>query len=351
MDRFWKHRTYFLRLLRRIIRKGRRGLYRIAGGVVKDPAQAEFAKVLRKAAEVNASLIWLGYGNISYDLLKYIKSRSSYKVVVDTDSVWSRFVLRGIDFAGTHEERERISRRGTAKQEEERWGTRLADATTAVSEIDAEYYRTLTDDPAKVHLFSNAVDLDNYRDVPASPEGFRKPAIFAAGSFWQGSPMEDAVRWLLSEVRPLVMSQRSDVHWYVVGRQSDTVLADVHEPDVTITGEVPSVLPYLRHASVAVVPLRFESGTRFKILEAGACGVPVVSTTLGAEGIPTVNGEHLLIADDPVAFADAIIRVMNDLPLASRLASNLRKLVSESNGLPALAREGEKILHALLKST
>jgi glycosyltransferase involved in cell wall biosynthesis len=107
---------------------------------------------------------------------------------------------------------------------------------------------------------------------------------------------------------------------------------------------VDSVLPYLCHADVALVPLHFESGTRFKILEAGACGVPQVSTTLGAEGIPVVDGRDILIADRPEAFAGAILRLLEDKPLAARLAESCERLVREQFSVPRLGRDAKSIL-------
>jgi glycosyltransferase involved in cell wall biosynthesis len=115
-------------------------------------------------------------------------------------------------------------------------------------------------------------------------------------------------------------------------------------PNVTVTGRLESVLPYLCNTDVALVPLKFESGTRFKILEAGACKVPLVSTTLGAEGIPVVDGEHILIADDPMSFADAIIRLLENRSLANRLAVNCQDLVKEKYSVETLLLEAKRIL-------
>jgi glycosyltransferase involved in cell wall biosynthesis len=93
--------------------------------------------------------------------------------------------------------------------------------------------------------------------------------------------------------------------------------------------------------------LKFESGTRFKILEAGACGIPLVSTTLGAEGLPVIHEEHILLADDPAGFADAIVRLIGDKQLAERLASNCRELVRTSYSVESLRREAAHILALL----
>lgn len=314
---------------------------------VDHDSPAIFREVLRMADAVNADVIWLGYGNISYPFLKYIKSHTAYKVVLDTDSVWSRFVLRGLPYAKDVAERERIEKSGREKEGEERWGTRLADVTTAVSEVDAEYYRGLAASPRQVQLFSNVIDVNSYEHAPAAADNLKKPCIYLAGTFGPRSPMDDAARWVINGVLPLVRKQIPDVHFYIVGTGSQETLADITDPEITILGKLPSVLPYLCHADVALVPLRFESGTRFKILEAGACGIPVVSTTLGAEGLPVVNEQHLLIGDEPQTFTDGIVRLIRDRAYALKLAGNLRKLVREQNSIASLAQEAHHILQYL----
>jgi len=277
-------------------------------------------QVLAIADRIVADVIWLGYGNLSYTLLAYLKQHSNYRIVLDTDSVWSRFVLRGLPFAQNEEERRRIEKEGREKEEEERRGSQLADVTTAVSRADAAYYRHVADNPAQVHIFSNVIDIDAYQQVPPPAKQLRRPCIYLAGTFGPRSPMEDAARWFTSNVLHLVRRQIPDVHFYIVGRGSDTTLSDISDSGITTTGELPSVLPYLCHADVALVPLRFESGTRFKILEAGACGIPVVSTTLGAEGIPVTHEYDILIADEPEPFADSIIRLLTDRDFAVEMA-------------------------------
>ena len=349
-DMFFAPSFYKRNLLRRIVRSSINRLSRIFIRRSLLPGSSEhesdYQDLVTRATELGADIIWLGYGNISYPLMKYIKMRSTIPVVVDTDSVWSRYVLRGLPFASNETTRKQIETEGRLKQAEERWGTQLADVTTGVSEVDVQYYRKLTDRPASVCLFSNVIDLDSYSQV-SPPAGFKKPCMYLAGSFWPGSPMEDAARWMLDHVLPLLKRALPDIHFYIVGRGSVKVLSDIHDDSVTIAGEVSSVLPYLTNASVAVVPLRFESGTRFKILEAGACGVPVVSTTLGAEGIPVVNGKDILIADSPEDFARSVISVIRDRQHAVYLGQRLRELVASRFSIKALAREGEDILEYL----
>ncbi|MGB8707608.1 MAG: glycosyltransferase [Dehalococcoidia bacterium] len=338
----------------RYIRLAKAGLNLLSRRIVNRnilPSAQESSKnardLLNVASDINADVVWLGYGNISYPLLKYIKSHSEYKVVLDTDSVWSRFILRGLPFAKSSGERQRIEKVGIEKEEEERWGTQLADVTTAVSEVDAHYYCGLAKYPKQVHLFSNVIDIETYQQTPPLADNFRKPCIYLAGTFGPGSPMEDAARWVIAEVLPLVRRQIPGIHFYIVGIGSGRTLSDINDPNITITGKVPSVLPYLCHADVALVPLRFESGTRFKIMEAGACGIPVVSTTLGAEGLSVTKGKDILIADDPTSFADSIIKLITNHGLALEMAENLRILIHQKYSIKSLVEEGRLILEYL----
>jgi glycosyltransferase involved in cell wall biosynthesis len=108
---------------------------------------------------------------------------------------------------------------------------------------------------------------------------------------------------------------------------------------VEITGQVEDVRPYLSRAKVAVVPLWSGGGTRLKVLEAFAAGRPVVSTTIGAEGIDARDGEHLLLADSPEAFAEAIVRVLVDDALAAGLGSAGRQLAEERYGWGNITRQ------------
>jgi glycosyltransferase involved in cell wall biosynthesis len=149
---------------------------------------------------------------------------------------------------------------------------------------------------------------------------------------------------MLEKVLPRLLRTLPDLHFYIVGSGSDKGFGHLNGPNITATGRLHSVLPYLCHCDVALVPLHFESGTRFKILEAGICGTPLVSTTLGAEGIPVVDGRDILIADEPEAFADAILRLLEDRSLASAISASCAQLVREHFSLRRLARDAEGIL-------
>jgi glycosyltransferase involved in cell wall biosynthesis len=328
----------------RYVRKAQRILRGLAErDVIVD---AEF--LVRHARRRGINIIWFGYGNISFPLIRRVKAMAAeLKLICDTDSVWSRFILRELPYAGWLR-RARIERAGRRKEAQERQWVELCDATTAVSEVDAAYYREKASRPERVHIFSNAIDLSTYENRPPPAPGLRKPCLYLAGTFGHAhSPMDVAARWVVEEVLPRVRQRIANAHLYIVGTGSDRMWGHLRDPGITVTGKLPSVLPYLCHADVALVPLKFESGTRFKILEAGACGVPVVSTTLGAEGLPVADGREVLLADEPDAFADAVVRVIEDRALGARLAAACRAMVHSRYSIDTLEGEARSILGSL----
>jgi len=271
-------------------------------------------------------VVWLGFGGISYDLVP-LKAQTGLPLVLETECVWSRFVLRELPFAADAARRERILRSGRAKEAEERAGGPLVDITTAVSDVDGDYFRSLVADPDRVMLLANVIDVDAYQAPAAVDVRLEQPALVFAGSLSRGTANVDATCWLVDEVLPLVWRRRPDVHVYVVGRSPAPEVVARRGPRVHVTGEVASIVPYLRASVAALVPLRWESGTRFKILEAFACQTPVVSTTLGAEGLAIEPGRHLLQADAPADFAGAILSLVEDPTLRAQLVAPAYDLV------------------------
>jgi polysaccharide biosynthesis protein PslH len=313
---------------------------------IRTARQADY--ILKHIDRRNIDILWFGFGNISYSLMKYIKSkRPNLKIVCDTDSVWSRFILRELPYVSGLR-KFRVRREGLNKEKEERDWVRFCEVTTGVSEVDSDYYRSIAEEKERIHLFSNVIDVETYKIAPPPPTDFKAPSIYLAGSFGHyNSSMDTAARWMLDEVFPLVLKKHPDVHFYIVGNNSELNFGHLNDPSITVTGRLESVLPYLCNTDVALVPLKFESGTRFKILEAGACKVSLVSTVLGAEGIPVIDGEHILLADDPDGFANAIIRLLDDKELANKLAVNCHTLINEKFSVESLVDEVKNILEYL----
>jgi len=320
-----------------------------APSVLGYPPEQDLMAIINYADTNDINIIWFSFGNISYDLMKTIKTiRPNFKIVCDTDSVWSRFVLRELPYETSPERRRQIEQEGHQKEIEEADWVKFCDVTTAVSQVDADYYRSLTADPGRIHIFSNVIDLSSYANPPPPPEDFKKPCIYLAGTFYAPtSPMVRAARWVINEILPLIKQKIPEIHFYIIGNGADHMLADIKRPDITITGKVKSVLPYLCHADVALVPLMFESGTRFKIMEAGACEIPIVSTTLGAEGIPVTHGKDILIADTPEKFAEGTVLLIRDKVFAKQIATNCKHLIEQYYSVDSLVQEAKNILRYL----
>ncbi|MDD5558630.1 glycosyltransferase family 4 protein [Candidatus Methylomirabilis sp.] len=274
--------------------------------------------------------------------------RPAAMIVGDTCSVYSRFVLRELPLVSNPLRRLKIKIRGRKKLREEHILTALADVVTAVSELDAQYFRSIAPNPDRVKLFSNVIDL---RDYAADEQQVVHPdrlSLLLLGSFGhQNSPMDRAAKWMAKEVMPLVLREVPSAHLYIIGRNADKTQANLRSDAITVVGQIPSVVPFLRQAAATLVPLRFESGTRFKILESGAASVPCISTALGAEGIGVTDKVNIIIADTAEEFAAAIVRVLRDPAYARLLGRRLHDLVAERYSLDTQKREGQSIIHFL----
>lgn len=271
--------------------------------------------------------------------------RPDSPIVGDTEAVYSLFLLRELPMVKHPLRWLAIWLRGKKTEAEERALTSRADVVTAVSEVDAEFFRRLSPSPGNVLRFSNVVDLADFTTRVAPPLPLRKPCALLLGSFGHpNSPMDRAARWIAEEIMPLVWQKVPDAHLYIIGRNSQITQTGLNGEHVTVVGQVPSVLPYLQRAALTLVPLRFESGTRFKIVESGAAAVACVSTTLGAEGLDVTHGENILIADDTEGFAAAMVSVLSSPALARELGDRLHELVAKDYSLEKQIREGEMIL-------
>jgi glycosyltransferase involved in cell wall biosynthesis len=207
---------------------------------------------------------------------------------------------------------------------------RRMDCTLVVSEPDRSTLERLGVPPERLAVVPIGVDTD----LPlVRGEQGGSPAILHLGGL-NYPPNLEGLRWFLSQILPCILAQLPDCRLYVVGRDPPRDVMEVGARDrrVSVVGRAPDVEPYLAGASLLAVPLLSGSGMRVKILEAFARGVPVVSTTLGYEGIEAVPGEHLLVADDPGDFADAVVRLAGDELLARRLTKNARRLAEEKYG-------------------
>lgn len=216
-----------------------------------------------------------------------------------------------------------------------------ADATVAVSEADKQAMLAIAPG-AGITVVSNGIDLDAYRPAAAGgeasgtgPDAAQPTFVFTGKMDYR--PNIDAALWFAEEVLPPVVAQEPNACLQLVGMNPHARLDVLRgDPHIMITGAVPDTRPYIAAAAVYVIPMRVGGGTRFKALEAMACGKAIVSTSLGVEGIPVQHGRELLLADTPADFATAVLRLVADLRSAGALQQQLgtaaRRFVEQHYG-------------------
>ena len=238
----------------------------------------------------------------------------------------------------------RLAKRAWTVEDVRRWGRlhrRIGAATSAVvvcSELDAR----------RAGIAGIRVIGNDY-PVPHPPVGrleVSSPPVVVFQGTLRYSPNADAVRYLVDDIGPRLRALVPDVQVRLVGVASKALAELADPPAVTLTGRVPDMTAELARADLVVIPLRYASGTRIKILEAFAHRIPVVSTSVGAEGLAVRPGRHLLVADDPEAFARACAELLRDAALRRSLVDEAHALYLEryqssrvEEEVMALARE------------
>ncbi|MCU1334992.1 MAG: glycosyl transferase, group 1 [Bryobacterales bacterium] len=217
---------------------------------------------------------------------------------------------------------------------ERRWLSQY-DVILAASEDDRRriWHRDVNPD---IRVFPNALP-----EIPR-PHVAEADAIVFSGNL-EYHPNVEAVRWFRARIWPRVRERAPAIEWRLLGSNPAAVAQFTGgDTRIRVVGPVNDAVEHLAEAKVCLAPLLSGSGTRFKILEAWAAGRAVVSTTLGAEGLDARAGEHLLLADNPDDFADAVLRLWNDPALRAQLGDAGRALYEERFTWPAAWRKLEE---------
>jgi glycosyltransferase involved in cell wall biosynthesis len=225
----------------------------------------------------------------------------------------------------------------------ERTVCRQAAHVLTVSQVDEELVR-------------QRFGVQNTSSVPTGVdvEYFERPPnvalshdlVFVGSMDWM--PNIDGVRWFLDEILPIIRRKRPECRVAIVGRRPPAhIAAEAKDPLITITGTVPDVRPFLWESAVSIVPLRVGGGTRLKIFEAMAAGTPVVSTTIGAEGLPVRHGEDIRIADTPDRFAAECLRLLEDAEERRRMSVAGLDLIHSKFSWEQVTRQFEQSLRAV----
>lgn len=224
---------------------------------------------------------------------------------------------------------------------------RQVSAVTFVSEAEADLFRKLAPGAAtNVHAVGNGVDSDFFSPDLASvspfPEGDTTLVFTGAMNYW---PNIDAVLWFVREAWPALSVALPQLRLVVVGMNpAPEIRALESDSRIQVTGTVPDVRPYIRHASVVVAPLRVARGVQNKVLEAMACAKPLVVSDAAALGIDAVDGEHFVLARESAGFVAAVLALISDPARAHALGLAARARVLERFSWDALLSRIDPLL-------
>jgi len=222
-------------------------------------------------------------------------------------------------------------------------------AVLSTSEREATFTRRYAPPGVEVWTVPNGVDTELF--APAQPDGNKRNAILLCSGL-AVYRNRSAALWFARRMFPQIRREVPDAEFWIVGSHPNREIWRLAEtPGIHVTGTVEDVRPYYAMAKVAVAPYRYGEGTKIKVLEAMACGTPVVSTSIGCQGIDVVDGKHLLIADDGVDFSRRVIELLRDPQRAQTLAAAARGLAVEKYSWERLISNLEPKLADLVRRT
>jgi polysaccharide biosynthesis protein PslH len=271
----------------------------------------------------------------------YFTIPSELPLVFDSVDSLSLYMRRAIRLEATWYDKLRMAKSWLgARQFERKYYRRFSDIVFT-SAIDAQYVRRVCP-LSNVTVISNGIDCEYYQPRTTMAA---EPTIIFIGVM-DFPPNVDAMSFFCRDVLPIVWRAVPEAHMLIVGRHpTEGVKALAVDDDrITVTGEVEDVRPWLARSQVSVCPTRSGAGIKNKILEAWACGVPVVGTRMSAQGVSARPGENMLIGDDATDMANAVITVMRDGGLRQRLAEAGRSTAILEYSWQSKANQLETIL-------
>ncbi|WP_218131736.1 glycosyltransferase [Nitrosospira multiformis] len=277
---------------------------------------------------------FLSRPEVAFRYLPYVRAYALYcKVIYDTvDLHWVRFE-REMQVSGNQALRDVIAK----SKRVELFNLTCADLTMAITHEEKE--QLLIEQPdAEVAILPNIHALC----PPRTPFSQRSGLLFIGG-FWH-QPNVDAVMYFVAEILPRISEIVPDLVFYVIGSNMPDSIASLQSPNVQSLGFVPDVTPYFESCRIFVAPLRYGAGMKGKVGQSMSHGLPVVTSTIGAEGMGLAHEEHLLIADQPQDFADAVARLYQDELLWRKLSKSALSYLEENYSYAAARKRLSHIL-------
>lgn len=221
----------------------------------------------------------------------------------------------------------------------EGWAGRQFTRVVAVSDRDRKQYIQRYG-WEHVNVIDTAVDIEYY--TPQAVERDPGTVVFVGSLDWL--PNVDGLVWFVADVWPMVREHCPQARLRLVGRNPGPEIQGLaQQPGVELVGTVPDTRPWLSKSEISVVPLRIGGGTRLKIFEAMAMGLPVVSTTLGAEGLQVENGVDVVLADEARSLAEALVDLLRSPAKRAAIGGSARRLVEREFSAESVARQFESI--------
>ncbi len=255
--------------------------------------------------------------------MSFLRYRTSAPLVLDEHNIESELLqrMRQGEQSGLRRQYNRLEAVKYRRLEDRAWGR----ATACVVTSPRDKAALLSRHPAQpTVVVPNGVDPEEFAPGPGPAE----PDTMVFTGVLSYRPNLEAVESFIEHVLPRIREARPAARLTVVGSGAAADLERLTAPGVTVTGWVPDVRPHLAAAATVVVPINMGGGTRLKVLEALSMARPVVSTSLGCEGIDVEDGRHLLVADDAAGFSDAVCQLLSDPARGRRLGEAGRKLVT-----------------------
>lgn len=219
------------------------------------------------------------------------------------------------------------------------------DGVIGVSGEDTDFFRNKLSLSNILGDVPTGVDIDYFQEMSYQPKN--NSIVFLGSMDWM--PNIDGICYFVKEIYPLIKQKYAEIKLTIVGRNpTDRILALAQDKSIKVTGTVDDVRKYLSSSSVSIVPLRIGGGTRIKIFESMAAGVPVVSTSIGAEGLPLRHGEHILMAEKPNAFASEVLKLLNNEQMRNKISANALKLIEENYSWKTVVNEFERLLGKII---
>jgi sugar transferase (PEP-CTERM/EpsH1 system associated) len=231
----------------------------------------------------------------------------------------------------------------------ERGALAAFDLVLAVSDTDSQTFERLYPGALKapVHVVQTGVDTQYFQPDTST---LVRPAhlVFTGSMDWL--PNEDGMQHFVRDVLPLIRQEEPQATLSIIGRAPTPAVKRLAEhAGIEVTGRVDDVRPHIAAGAVYIVPLRIGGGTRLKIFEAMSMAKAVVSTTVGAEGLPVTSGQNIVIADEPARFSQAVVHLLRDAEARRRIETEARRMVVEQYDWSAVAQDFEDALSRVCK--